>query len=204
MEMFSTRLPGGEGLARSRECAVLSVVGRKVGDRLSVSRRELTEQVTRRAVATGLIMGLRGEALARLEGAARIHRLGEVFLHGTFGDKCFDHLTPDERKTYRSYPIYSAMRVAESVSSPVYEMLLRHRELVHGDDFLKSGRVAAPLASRILCAATEYEERVQFANGDLHEIARIEADFAGDNGGRYDPRVVDALLGSITAEHVVH
>jgi len=205
MQMMISQLPGTEEFVANREFNILSDICASVAEVLSDERNALSERVALRARATGRIMGVSGEDLARLEAAARIHRLGEVFLDPALRRKSFIEMSEDELRTYRSYPIFTALRVARNVSPEVYGMLLRHREYLAGQGMFRVDAVKdLSLGARILCAATEYEELLMFHGHDAVRVDAIQRRIAANVIGRYDQAVINAMMVSVGNEQVVH
>ncbi len=204
MKLLTSCLPGSEKIVASREFGELQRLCADVVVRLSEDRQTLTERVARRAVGVGIVLGLGWRVLVRLEAAARLHRLGEIFLDQSLTTKSYEQMEPAEMGAYLSYPLLSAVRVSENVHESIYQILLRHREYVSEGEAPADGQSIASLGARILCLVTEYEELLHFAGDDEARVMEVENTIRENAEGLYDDAVVYALFRSITAEHPQH
>ncbi len=187
------------------EYACLEETCRFATDSLDDDRQELSERVASRCVAIAEKMNLSGSELVRLEMAALVHRVGELFLDESLRRKSFLDMNPVEMQSYRHYPIFSALRVSQFVGKHFYEILLNHREYYAGSGFLDACRgEKIPVGARILCVATEYEEMLAYHGGDAIRQDTIQRRMMKNTIGRYDPKVLNALMLTIAEENVSH
>ncbi len=208
MELLSTEISENQNtreFLNTAEFACLEETCRIATFNLSDDKRHLSERVARRCLDIGQLMGLSGSDLVRLEVAARVHRVGELFIDEELREKCFLDMTAVELQAYRHYPIFSSLRLSQHVSRDFYEILLNHREYYAGAGFLDAlSGDNIPLSARILCVATEYEELLMYKGGDPARIDTIQRRMAKNTIGRYDPSVLEALTQTIYDERVLH
>ncbi len=182
------------------EFACLEETCRFATNILDEDRQFLSDCVAERCIAIAQHLNLSGSDIVRLEIAARVHRVGELFLAESLRRKCFLDMTTKEMRSYRHYPIFSALRFSQYINRGLYEILLHHREYYSGAGFLNK----IPLASRILCVATEYEELFMFRGDDAIKKDTIQRRMMKNPIERYNPEVLDALMLSIARESVSH
>lgn len=203
--MQSAALSDSVDFFNTAEFACLEEACQFATDHLDSDRQLLSERVAERCVAIGEQLGLSGTDLVRLEVAAMVHRVGELFLSETLRDKSFLEMDGVEILIYRRYPVLSALRISQHVSREFYEIILNHREYYAGIGFLNVLRgEQIPLGARILCAATEYEELAMYHGQDPVRLDTIQRRMAKNAIGKYDPAVVDALMITIAGENVCH
>lgn len=171
---------------------------------LEAPRRLLSRKVAARCVAIARRLDLDEEQIVQLELAARVHRVGELYLHDSLRKKSFLDLSSVEMKAYRQYPVFSAFRLSDDARQ-ICDVILKHREYSSGDGFLQNDADAkVPFSARILCAATEYEELIMY-RGITPEIQdTIQRRMLKNAIGRYDPQVIEALMYSIVEENILH
>ncbi len=172
---------------------------------LDIDRQELSLRVAKRCVSIAKIMELETSDIIRLEIAAKVHRIGELYLDESLRKKSFLQMSGMELNAYRIYPIFSALRFSDSVCSEFHEILLNHREYYTGGGFpgANSGD-DIPLTSRILCVATEYEELISFHGGDAIRDDKLQRRMFKNLIGRYDPKVLNGLMLSVSGENQQH
>ena len=190
---------------QSEEFEILADVCDAVSLELSTERRTLTERVVSRSETMGRFLGLDEVSVGRLRAAAGIHRLGELYLDDQLSAKSYLQMSEKEIGAYRSYPIFTALRVCESVTPEVYTLLLNHREYCSGNGFLSTSKdQSLSIGARILCVATEYEELMMFYGTDVVKQDVIQRRILKNAIGRYEQRAIEALMDSIAQEHGVH
>ena len=173
--------------------------------KLSPAKTELTERVVKRCDQVAKLLSLNSPRRLQLELAARVHRVGELLLHENLRDKCFLDMSLQEIRAYHQYPIFSAKRLGDKADNPIHDTLLFHREYFDSRGFLNqlTGN-AIPLASRILCAVTEYEELVMYQGQSAVELDSVQRFVIENSAGRYDPKVMQAMARSFVAESISH
>jgi cyclic di-GMP phosphodiesterase len=172
---------------------------------LDGDRQLLSDGVAERCIAIAQLLNLSGSDIIRLEIAARVHRVGELFLDESLRCKSFLDMTPGEMRAYRHYPIFSALRFSQYINRELYEILLNHREYYSGAGFLNNEcDEKIPAGARILCVATEYEELVMYRGDDAIKQHTIQDRMMRNTIGRYDAEVVNALMLTIARESISH
>ena len=208
MELLATEITESRGtreFLNTAEYACLEETCRIATFNLSEEKRSLSERVARRCIEIGQLMGLSGSDLVRIEIAARVHRVGELFVDEDLRGICFLDMSGLELQAYRHYPVFSALRLSQHVSREFYEILLNHREYYTGAGFLNSlSGEEIPLSARILCAATEYEELLMYKGGDAAKQDTIQRRMMKNTIGRYDPAVLEVLMQTVAGERVLH
>ncbi|HIG41485.1 MAG: response regulator [bacterium] len=125
--------------------------------------------------------------------ATMLHRLGEFALPIDLINKCSRDMTDHELQLYKTYPAISASFV-DSTDCELMGILSSHRRYLNGSGIFSSDTDEIPLASRILCASTEYEEMKLLKSHELGMGAIREIMLAGA-GELYDEKVIAALVG---------
>ena len=172
---------------------------------LDEDRQLLSVSVAERCIAIAQYFHLSGSDIIRLEIAARVHRVGELFLENSLRGKCFLDMTSREMRAYRHYPIFSALRFSQYINRGLYEILLTHREYYSSAGCTdRESDEKITLSARILCVATEYEELVMYRGSDVIKLDTIQRRMMKNSVGRYDPEVVSALMLTIASESVSH
>ncbi len=172
--------------------------------KLDESRRALSAKVADRCVAIAGALELGDVETVQLELAARVHRVGELYLHESLRNKSFLDMSGAEMGAYRQYPVFSAFRLSDD-ARVICDVILKHREYCSGRGFLRDERSArVPLAARILCVATEYEELMMYRGNSLERQDTIQRRMRKNAARRYDSKVIDALMLTLVAEHIVH
>ena len=118
------------------EFACLEETCRFATNILDEDRQFLSDCVAERCIAIAQCLNLSGSDIVRLEIAARVHRVGELFLDESLRRKSFLDMTSREMRAYRHYPIFSALRFSQYINRGLYEILLNHREYYSGAGFL--------------------------------------------------------------------
>ncbi|MDG2071597.1 MAG: hypothetical protein P8J55_07720 [Pseudomonadales bacterium] len=173
-------------------------------EKLEPRRQRLSSYVAVRAVAIARQLGLGDREIVQLELAAQVHRIGKLLLHKSLRSKSFLDMNSVEMKAYRQYPIFSAFRLSTDARI-ICDVILKHREYFSGDGFLKNDRdCRVPFAARILCVATEYEELMMFRGFSPEIQDMIQRRMFKNVIGRYDQRVIDALMKIVVEENVIH
>ena len=201
--MATSAQPESSEVSTPDEFSRLAELVQLVHQELPRQRMLLSEKVAQRSYSMAHLLGLDDLTCERIRVAGRIHRVGELFLSADFLDKNYLQMSKQEICTYRSYPIFSALRVSKDVSSEVYGILLNHREYCSGFGFLCADN-DVPLGARILCLATEYEELCMYYGGDAHQEDVVLRRMMKNTLGRYDERAIKALLLSVAREHTIH
>ncbi|MCB1645858.1 MAG: hypothetical protein KDI36_10405 [Pseudomonadales bacterium] len=190
---------------RSEDFERILEVSLFTASRLSARKKHLTQRVISRCIAIADVLNLNNAVRLQLELAARVHRIGELYLNQALQDKCFIDMNHAELRAYRHYPIFSALRVGEGEDCPLHNTLLLHREYFEGAGFLgQASGTAIPLTARILCAASEFEELVLYKATDVSSELRLQNRFLANNAGRYDPDILDALVLTLEEELITH
>ena len=173
--------------------------------RLDESRRTLSAKVAARCVSMARAIGLNEIETVQLELAARVHRVGELFLHESLRQKSFLDMSGIEMKAYRHYPLFSAFRLSDD-APVICDVVLKHREYCVGEGFVgeERGATEIPLSARILCVATEYEELIMYRGSDRQIEDSIQRRMFKNTVDRYHPKAIEALMLSIASDHVVH
>lgn len=95
--------------------------------------------------------------------------------------------------------------MTRSDDHPLFDILVNHREYFSGYGFLNhNSGTDIPLTSRILCAATEYEELMARRGRSELDQGVIQKFMIKNLAGRYDGNVVDALMVTLAAPGVRH
>ena len=156
------------------------------------------------AIAIARQLGLGDREIVQFELAAQVHRIGELLLHKSLRSKSFLDMNSVEMNSYRQYPIFSAFRLSTDARS-ICDVILKRREYFSGDGFLKNDRdCRVPFAARILCVATEYEELMMFRGFSPEIQDTIQRRMFKNVIGRYDQRVIDALMKTAVEENIIH
>ena len=154
----------------------------------------LVGRVQKRTERVAIDMQLDRDAREVLKLAALLHRLGEFVLPNDLINKCWWDMTDVELQTYQSYPEISTSLI-DSVDCELAQIISTHRQYVNGLGFPSIGADATPLAARILCAVTEYEEMILF-KGHLVGACAIRKIMLAGAGKCYDANVIAALFRS--------
>ena len=152
----------------------------------------LAARVQKRTERVAIDMQLDRDAREVLKLAALLHRLGEFVLPVDLINKCWWDMTDDELLAYQSYPEISTSLV-DSVDCELAQIISTHRQYVNGLGFPSTGVDETPLAARILCAVTEYEEMILF-KGHLMGACAIREIMLAGAGTCYDENVIAALF----------
>lgn len=172
---------------------------------LDERRRVFSERVARRSRAMARQMKLGSASQTLLEMAARVHRVGELYVNAEIEDKCFLDMNTEELAAYCHYPILSALKVTRHDEHPLFDILVSHREYFDGCGFLNQfSGTDIPLSSRILCAATEYEELIWRRGRTQVEQDVIQRFMLKNLAGRYDEDVVEALMVTLVTDGGKH
>jgi len=157
------------------------------------------ERVADLSKRVGSEMGLSSQQLLDMEIAALIHRLGELALSEDLISKCFLEMSREEFLSYRLYPLISASMMSDDQEdSRLAEIVRTHRDQFYYEGFpTKYDEDCIPLEARILCAVTEYEEIKQYSEYNPSKGLIAEEYMIQEKSARYDPHVVDIMLGLI-------
>lgn len=174
-------------------------------DMLDDRRHTLSLRVVDLCMAIARQLELSHITRSMLEMAARVHRVGELYLSAEIEDKCFLDLSTRELSAYCNYPVLSGLKVTHCDEHPLFQILINHREYVAGKGFRnRNSGHDIPLASRILCAATEYEELIMYRGRTPAEQGMVQEFMVTNLAGRYDEEVVKALMVTLAAQSVKH
>lgn len=172
---------------------------------LNENKTLITNKVESRCDAIADILNLNDAVKLQLSLAAKVHRVGELLLHKELQDKCFIDMGLEEKRAYQSYPVFSARRVCDSEDSPLYDILLNHREYMSGEGFQKQDNGAGiAIGARVLCVATEYEELICYKGIDFRKQDLIQRNMVRNLVGKYDADIVAALMISISESATQH
>ena len=172
---------------------------------LNENKTLISNNVVDRCEAIGNILNLNDAVKVQLALAAKVHRVGELLLPKALQDKCFLDMGLDARTAYQAYPIFSVRRVCDSEDSPLYDILLNHREYLSGESFLKQGKSAGiSIGARVICVATEYEELIFYKGINFRKQGLIQRNMVRNLVGKYDSDIVEALMISISESVVQH
>lgn len=173
-------------------------------EKLEPRRQRLSTQVAVRAVSIARKLALGEQETIQLEWAAQVQRIGELCLHESLRSKSFLDMSSLEMKAYRQYPIFSAFRLSTD-ARVICDGILKHRKYFSDDRFLKNYRDGkVPMAARILCVATEYEELMMFHGVSPGVQDTIQRRMFKNTIGRYDQHVIHALMKTVVEENVIH
>jgi HD-GYP domain-containing protein (c-di-GMP phosphodiesterase class II) len=156
--------------------------------------REHAEATASYAFATAVELGLDRDFCAQVRAAARLHEIGKLYVRRELLARSDDELSRRARAELEAHPAAGA-RLARGAgfSEPVCELVLRCGERFDGEG-REMDAADAPLGSRIVTAACEYDRQLARHTGPggggrrWALIAVVE-----QSGSMLDPLVVDAL-----------
>jgi len=190
-----------KGIQTRTELDQIMDVAAYAATQLGDPKSRLTKQVVERCAVIAAYLDLADSVRLQLELAARIHRVGELYLHKDLRDKCFIDMNLHELYVYNHYPIFSALRLGRNIRSPIHDIVLLHREYANKAGFLTTtGANAIPLAAMILCAATEYEEMIMYRGHDVGQQDTIQRFMINNLARRYDATVIEGLACSFSEQ----
>ncbi len=155
-------------------------------------------RVAEHAQALVPVLRLGENETQQLHFAALLHDIGKIGLPDRLLTTPFEQLTAADRKLFETHPVVgqTALMPLENLQEAA-RFIRSHREYLDGSgypDRLRGEDI--PLASRILCAVTDYDAQMH----GLLSGRRLSAKEAGEwltihKGKRYDPLVVEAFVG---------
>jgi putative two-component system response regulator len=155
--------------------------------------REHADATASYAFATAVELGLDREFCAQVRAAARLHEVGKLYVRRELLARADDELSRRARAELEAHPAAGA-RLARGAGfpEPVCELILHA-----GEPFDAAGREGgpeAPLGSRIVAAACEYDRQLARHTGPGGAGPRWALiGVVEQSGSRLDPLVVDAL-----------
>jgi len=166
---------------------------------LNTERYLLTVRVVARCDEIAGLLAVNEAVRLQLSLAAWIHRLGEVYLEELPSLGKSPILDADAWLNYVSYVTYSTLPLIELGNQPLIDIVLNHRR--SSRDGLGD---RPPLASRILCLVTEYEEMVFNLTHDAQSEHAVQCRFLTNAERRYDDDIVQALFLSLQFSQGMH
>ncbi len=154
-----------------------------------------SRRVTKIAMETASIMGLKGEDLDNLRWSALLHDIGKIGIDPTIQNKPGE-LTPQEYDYILTHCVIGPSIVQPLVNDKIIEIIKHHHDSYDGTGLKqKVSRENIPLGSRILAAADSFDamtsDRPYRSSISVSE-AIIEIKRCA--GTQFDPEVVNAFL----------
>jgi putative two-component system response regulator len=154
-----------------------------------------SRRVTKIALETAIVMGLKGDDLDNLRWAALLHDIGKIGIDPTIQNKPGE-LTPDEYNYILTHCIIGPSIVQPLVNDKIIEVIKHHHDSFDGTGLnQKVSNDQIPLGARILAAADSFDAMTSDrpyrasmpVSEALSEIVRCA-------GTQFDPVVVKAFL----------
>jgi len=189
--MSSDRLSGARSAAPDPDPEILLDA---LADRVA-GAREHADATASYAFATAVELGLDRDFCAIVRTAARIHDIGKLYVRRELLARAEDELTRRARAELDSHPT-AGHRLARGAGfpEPVCELVLHCGDRFDAGGGPDGDDPEAPLGSRIIAAACEYDRRLSqhLAPGGAGRRWALIA-FVEQSGSRLDPLAVDAL-----------
>jgi putative two-component system response regulator len=154
-----------------------------------------SRRVTKIAMETGVILGLKGEELENLHWAALLHDIGKIGIDSTIQNKQ-GQLTPQEYDYILTHCVIGPGIVGPLVNEKIIEVIKHHHDSYDGNSVnQKASGINIPLGARILAVADSFDAMTsdrpyRTAMSAIKAVGEIKR----CAGTQFDPAVVKAFL----------